>query len=180
MLCVAILCDAILHYAMPRHAVTYYALPCSSTPCYAVLYHASRTFLLLLLFLPRLQALEGRGDDDDDDDDDDEAVVLLLLGPTPSLPALAARGPRRAGRSGGRASGAASAAAASEAAPLRRNGPDHLSRGISEPRVWRMSQAKRPIPDNSETRVVRMSQAKRPGPPDFVEDVSALLSLGRS
>ena len=111
---------------------------------------------------------------------DSEAVVLLLLGPTPSLPALAARGPRRAGRSGGRASGAASAAAASEAAPLRRNGPDHLSRGISEPRVWRMSQAKRPIPDNSETRVVRMSQAKRPGPPDFVEDVSALLSLGRS
>ena len=38
-------------------------------PCYAVLYHASRTFLLFLL---RLRALEDRGDDDDDDDDDDE------------------------------------------------------------------------------------------------------------
>ena len=63
---------------------------------------------------------------------------------------------------------------------LRRNGPDHLARGSSELRFRRMSQAKRPIPDNSETRVVRMSQAKRPGPPDFVEDVSALLSLGRS
>ena len=49
--------------------MTYYALPCSSTPCYAVLYHASRTFLLLLLFLLRLQALEGRGDDDDDEED---------------------------------------------------------------------------------------------------------------
>eukprot|EP00959_Pyramimonas_sp_CCMP1952_P448059 9382339-Pyramimonas_sp.AAC.1 len=37
------LCDAILHYATPRHAVTYYALPCSSAPCYAVLDDASRT-----------------------------------------------------------------------------------------------------------------------------------------
>ena len=54
MLCVAMLCDAILHYATPRHAMTYYALRCSSTLCYAVLYHASRTFLLLLLFLLRL------------------------------------------------------------------------------------------------------------------------------
>ena len=63
---------------------------------------------------------------------------------------------------------------------LWRNGADHLSRGSLELRFARMSQAKRPIPDNSETRVVRMSQAKRPGPPDFVEDVSALLSLGRS
>ena len=59
-------------------------------------------------------------------------------------------------------------------------GPGHLSRGSSELRFRRMSQAKRPIPDNSETRVVRMAQAKRPGPPDFVEDVSALLFLGRS
>ena len=48
---------------------------------------------------------------------------------------------------------------------LRRNGPDHLARGSWEPRVSRMSQAKRPIPDNSETRVARTSQAKRPGPP---------------
>ena len=63
---------------------------------------------------------------------------------------------------------------------LRRNGPDHLARGSSEPRFRRMSQAKRPIPDNSETRVVRMSRAKRPGPPDFVEDVSTPLSLGRN
>ena len=62
---------------------------------------------------------------------------------------------------------------------LRRNGPDHLARGSSELRFRRMSQAKRPIPDNSETRVVRMSQAKRPGPPrerrpgaHFCEDVS--------
>ena len=62
MFCVAMLCDSMLHYAMPHHAMTCYALPCSSAPCYAVLYHASRTFLLLLLFLPRLQALEGRGD----------------------------------------------------------------------------------------------------------------------
>eukprot|EP00959_Pyramimonas_sp_CCMP1952_P029866 626712-Pyramimonas_sp.AAC.1 len=43
MLCVAKLCDASLHYAMPRHAVTYYALRCSSTPCHAVRYNASRT-----------------------------------------------------------------------------------------------------------------------------------------
>eukprot|EP00959_Pyramimonas_sp_CCMP1952_P412514 8644360-Pyramimonas_sp.AAC.1 len=35
---------------------------------------------------------------------------------------------------------------------LRRNAPDHLLRGIWELRVWRMSQAKRPIPDNSEAR----------------------------
>ena len=68
MLCVAMLCDATLHYATSRHAMTYYALRRSSTPCYAVLCHASRTFLLLL-FLLRLQALEGRGDDDDDEED---------------------------------------------------------------------------------------------------------------
>ena len=49
-----------------------------------------------------------------------------------------------------------------------RNGPDHLAHGGSEPSYARMSQAKRPIPDNSETRVVRMSQAKRAGPPHFL------------
>ena len=48
---------------------------------------------------------------------------------------------------------------------LRRNGPDHLAHGISEPTFARMSQAKRSIPDNSETRSSRMSQAKRPRPP---------------
>eukprot|EP00959_Pyramimonas_sp_CCMP1952_P353781 7412104-Pyramimonas_sp.AAC.1 len=40
---------------------------------------------------------------------------------------------------------------------LRRYGPDHLLRGIWGLRVWRMSQAKRPIQDNSETGVARMS-----------------------
>ena len=45
---------------------------------------------------------------------------------------------------------------------LKRNALNHLSRGISEPRVG------------------RMSQAKRPGPPIFCEDVSAGPSLGRN
>eukprot|EP00959_Pyramimonas_sp_CCMP1952_P046618 973776-Pyramimonas_sp.AAC.1 len=35
-------CDAMLHFAMPRHAMACCVLPCSSTPCHAVLYHASR------------------------------------------------------------------------------------------------------------------------------------------
>ena len=63
---------------------------------------------------------------------------------------------------------------------LRRNGPDHLANGVSEPSFARMSQAKRSIPDNSETRVVRMSQAKRPKLEIFCEEVSARNSLGRS
>ena len=84
---------------------------------------------------------------------------------------------------------------------LRRNGPDHLARGSSEPRVSRMSQAKRagpprarhlvaqicedvsgetPNPGKLRTRVLRMSQAKRPGPPDFCGDVSAPGSLGQT
>ena len=63
---------------------------------------------------------------------------------------------------------------------FKRNGPDHLSRGISEHRFARMSQAKRPIPDNAETRVARMSQAKRPGPPDVCEDVSTCPLVGRN
>ena len=63
---------------------------------------------------------------------------------------------------------------------LKRNGQDHLSRGVPERNFSRMSQAKRPIPANSETRVVRMSQAKRPGPSNYCEDVSAPTSLGQS
>ena len=63
---------------------------------------------------------------------------------------------------------------------LRRNGPDHLANGVSEPSFARMSQAKRSIPDNSETRVVRMSQAKRPKSQDFVEDLSRCPPLGRN
>eukprot|EP00959_Pyramimonas_sp_CCMP1952_P347667 7282328-Pyramimonas_sp.AAC.1 len=43
MLCVAKLCDAILHHATPRHVVIHYALRCSSTPCHAVFYNASLT-----------------------------------------------------------------------------------------------------------------------------------------
>eukprot|EP00959_Pyramimonas_sp_CCMP1952_P122721 2565317-Pyramimonas_sp.AAC.1 len=41
MFCVAMLCDATLHFLMPRHAMACYGLPCSSTPCHAMLYHAS-------------------------------------------------------------------------------------------------------------------------------------------
>eukprot|EP00959_Pyramimonas_sp_CCMP1952_P260526 5447692-Pyramimonas_sp.AAC.1 len=36
---------------------------------------------------------------------------------------------------------------------FKRNGPDHLSRGVPERNFSRISQAKRPIPANSETRV---------------------------
>ena len=97
--------------------------------------------------------------------------------PAPRCPVTA---PSTARETGGRTTSRAAARSPEFRRCLRRNGPDHLARGSSELRFRRMSQAKRPIPDNSETRVVRMSQAKRPGPPDFVEDVSALLSLGRS
>ena len=67
---------------------------------------------------------------------------------------------------------------------LKRNRPDHHARGITQPRVSRKSQTKRPrpprIPANPETRVVRMSQARRPGPPIRCADVSALPSLGQN
>eukprot|EP00959_Pyramimonas_sp_CCMP1952_P145788 3052317-Pyramimonas_sp.AAC.1 len=51
---------------------------------------------------------------------------------------------------------------------LRRNLPDHLSRGISELRVWRMSQAKRvgpPLARHLRAQSLEDAQAKRAEPP---------------